>query len=188
MTKTPDKPIFFPTLETDRLFLRLLTLEDTDFIYRQFSDPKVNEYLMDEPPVANIEEAQGIINFFLEPEGKNRNRWGIIRKADQRMIGTCGFHRWEKSYFRSDIGYDLTPDCWGQGYMTEALRAMISSGFERMNLNRMDAMVYVGNPRSFQLLEKFGFQREGILRDYFYLNGIFYDHYLYSLLRRGWKS
>jgi len=72
--------------------------------------------------------------------------------------------------------------------MTEALHAVIQNGFERMKLNRIDALVYIDNPRSFQLLEKLGFKQEGILRDYFYLEGTFYDHYIYSLLRCEWRG
>jgi len=188
MTITTDRPIYFPTLQTDRLTLRLLTMDDIDFIYHHFRDPQVTQYLMDEPPVADYAESRAIINFFLEPECKEQNRWGIIRKADGRLIGTCGYHHWEKSYFRAEIGYDLSPDCWGQGYMTEALRAMIRNGFENLGLNRMDAMVYINNHRSLRLVKKLGFKQEGLLRDYFFLDGKFYDHYLLALLRREWEG
>lgn len=188
MTLTTSQPILFPALETDRLILRQLTLEDTPFVFQHFSDPLVTQYLMDEPPLTDEDQAKDIIHFYAEPEGKTHNRWGIVRKADQRLIGTCGFHRWEKAYYRTDLGYDLSPDCWGQGYMTEALRAVIKNGFERMQLNRMDAYVYVHNHRSLNLLDKFGFKKEGLLRDYFYLDGIFYDHYLLGLLRRDWEA
>lgn len=188
MSEPTTIPIFFPTIETKRLILRQLTLDDADFVYQHFSDPGVTQYLLDAPPLASMEEAREIIEFYLEPEEKTHNRWGILRKADQRLIGTCGFHKWEKNYFRAEIGYDLSSDCWGQGFMTEALPAAIYNGFERMKLNRIDAMVYIHNPASFKLLEKLGFKQEGILRDYFYLNETFYDHFLYGLLRKDWQG
>jgi [ribosomal protein S5]-alanine N-acetyltransferase len=177
-------PPYFPALQTDRLILRPLNLEDLEFVFQHFRDPRVTQYLMDEPPVADYAQAQAIIEFFREPEGKTHNRWGLVRKADQRLIGTVGYHHWEKAYFRAEIGYDLQPDCWGQGYMTEALRAVLQNGFERMGLNRIDALVYLDNDRSKHLLERLGFRPEGILRDYFCLDGVFYDHYLLALLRR----
>lgn len=188
MTHPKPLPPYFPTLETERLVLRQLTMQDADFIFSHFSNPAVTQYLMDEPPLTDIAEAQEIIAFYLEPETKTQNRWGIVRKANQRLVGTIGFHKWAKTCFRAEIGYDLSPDCWGQGYMSEAMQVVLRNGFERMGLNRIDAMVYVGNPRSTHLLQKFGFQQEGILRDYFYMDGVFYDHYLFSLLRREWKS
>jgi len=181
-------PTNFPTLETERLILRQMTLEDSDFVFQHFSDPAVCRYLMDEPPVTEYAQAQEIIRFFLEPEEKTHNRWLVVRKSDHRSIGTCGFHKWDKRYFRAEIGYDLSPSCWGQGYMMEALRAVISSGFERMRLNRIDALVYIENDRSTQLLRRLGFKQEGVLRDYLFLDGKFYDHYLFALLQREWQS
>jgi RimJ/RimL family protein N-acetyltransferase len=178
----------FPSLETERLILRQLTLEDTDFVFRHFSDPAVTQYLMDEPPVTEYAQAQEIVQSYLEPEGKTHNRWVIVRKSDRQPIGTCGYHRWEKQYFRTEIGYDLGPSFWGQGYMTEAMNTVIRHGFEGMGLNRIDALVYVGNHRSARLLQKLGFKQEGILRDYFCLDGKFYDHTLFALLRRDWQS
>jgi [ribosomal protein S5]-alanine N-acetyltransferase len=70
--------------------------------------------------------------------------------------------------------------------MGEALQAALENGFERMGLNRVDALVYPDNKRSLQLLQKLGFQVEGTLRDYFFLDGTFYDHVLLALLRKDW--
>jgi ribosomal-protein-alanine N-acetyltransferase len=183
-----DQHPYFPPLETQRLLLRNLTEGDTDFILRHFSDPAVTKYLMDQPPLTEIEGAQEIIQFYQQPEAKKRNRWGIVRKADDKLIGTCGYHNWRQRYCHAEVGYDLSPTCWGQGYITEALGVVIPSGFTRMGLNRIEALVYTGNARSVQLLRNLGFQIEGTLRDYYYLNGMFHDHYLFALLRRDWKG
>ena len=177
----------FPTLETERLVLRPITSEDTDFIFQHLSDTAVNQFLMDEPPVTEHTQAQEIIEFYLEPSGKSYNRWIIIRKTDHQPLGTCGYHQWDKRYYRAEIGYDLSPGFWGKGYMTEALREAITYGFGQMELNRIEALVYVENHRSINLLKRLGFIEEGILRDYFYLNGIFYDHCLFALLQKEWK-
>jgi len=183
-----DSSTYFPNLQTNRYILRQLTLEDTDFVFQHFSNPQVTQYLMDEPPVADVEEAQTIIKFFKNPESKTHNRWGIMQKADHRLIGTCGFHKWDKAHLRAEIGYDLAPDCWGQGIMSEVLHTVIDNGFERMKINRIDAFVYIYNPPSIRLLQKLGFKQEGLLRDYFYLNGVFYDHFLFGLLRCDWQG
>ena len=177
----------FPPLETERLILQQLTLEDADFIFRHFSDSAVTQYLVDEPPVKEFTQAQAIIQFYSEPAGKTHNRWGLVRRSDHQLIGTCGYHKWDKRYFRAEIGYDLSPDFWGQGYMTEALRAILQNGFERMGLNRIDALVYIENDRSVRLLQSLGFKQEGVLHEYFYLDGKFYDHYLLALLHKDWK-
>jgi ribosomal-protein-alanine N-acetyltransferase len=178
----------FPSLETERLILRQMTLEDADFVFQHFSDSAVSRYLMDEPPLTEYAQAQEIIQFFLEPEAKTHNRWIMVRKVDQQPVGTCGFHKWDKRCFRAEIGYDLSPSFWGHGYMVEALRTVIAHGFAEMKLNRIEALVYVGNDRSIHLLQKLGFKQEGVLRDYFYLDGKFHDHYLFALLQKEWKS
>ncbi len=72
--------------------------------------------------------------------------------------------------------------------MAEALHAVIQNGFERMKLNRIEALVYVNNHRSIQLLQKLKFKQEGLLQDYFCLDGVFFDHCLLALLRREWES
>ncbi|HEY9735542.1 MAG TPA: GNAT family protein [Trichocoleus sp.] len=177
----------FPSLETPRLHLSPLEQGDAEFIYRHFSDPQVNQYLLDEPPISSLDQAQEIVDFFLQPTATTYNRWILVTKVDKQPIGTCGFHKWDKRNRRSEIGYDLTPSAWGQGYMSEALATMLEYGFTHLNLNRIEALVYPGNPASLKLLERFNFQKEGLLRDYFHQNGQFYDHWLLSLLKRQFK-
>ena len=179
---------YFPALQTERLKLRQLSMDDLDFVFQHFSDPRVAQYLMDEPPLADHDQARALIEFYQEPETKSYNRWAIVRKEDQQVVGTIGYHKWARAYCRAEVGYDLSPDCWGQGYMSEALREVIRHGFEGMGLHRIEALVYVGNDASVKLLKRMGFQQEGLLRDYFCLNGVFYDHYQFSLLRREWEA
>jgi [ribosomal protein S5]-alanine N-acetyltransferase len=187
MMNSTKSPSDFPSLETERLLLHPLTREYTDFIFRQFSDPAVTQFLLDEPPVVDFSQAEEIVQFYSDPAGKSHNRWVMIQKTDNQPIGTCGFHKWDKHNCRAEIGYDLSPVYWGQAYMTEALIAVISYGFERMKLNRIEALVYVENTRSIHLLHKLGFEKEGTLRDYFFLNEKFYDHHFFSLLRKEWN-
>lgn len=176
------KKHIFPTLETKHLTLRPLTQADLNFVFRHFSDPQVHQYLYDNPPIKDHVEAQEIIDFYVDCVGKPYNRWVLERKSDGQPLGTCGFHKWDKRYFRTEIGYDLSPEFWRQGYMSEALQAAIHYGFSQMGLHRIEALVYVGNQASLKLLEKLGFKQEGILRDYFYQDGVFYDHAFLSLL------
>ena len=176
----------FPSLETARLFLRPMSTLDLEFVFRHFSDPDVNRYLLDEEPVTTLEQAQDIIDFYSSPEGKPYNRWVIIRKNDMRAVGTCGYHQWQKVHHRAEVGYDLEKNSWRQGIMTEALRVMLQYGFDHMDLNRVEALVYQENDASVRLLERLGFQKEGLLRQSFRQGDTYYDHWLLSLLKMEW--
>jgi len=178
----------FPDLETQRLILRRLQHGDEAFVFQHFSDPEVTRYLLDEDPLTRREEAEEIIQLYADPAGKTHNRWGIVLKADDKLIGTCGFHRWDKRHRRAEVGYDLARAYWGQGIMAEALRSALSYAFGTMGLNRVDALVYADNVRSVRLAQKLGFQSEGTLREYFWFKGEFYDHVILSLLKSDWMA
>lgn len=174
-------------LETNRLILRELKEEDIDFVYNHFSNEDVCKYLFDEEPLAQREEALEIINWYKDFELKDHNRWAIELKESGRLIGTCGFHCLDRKNNIVEIGYDLNKDYWGRGYMTEALKVSIDVAFNNMQLNRIQAFVYIGNEGSYKLLEKLKFIREGIIRDKHLFRGKYYDHYCYSLIAGDWK-
>ena len=159
----------FPELETVRLRLRLLTLEDHEAVFAHFADEEVTRF-MDIPPCRHIGEADEIIRFHLEDSGC---RWGIFDKSTGQLAGTVGYHCWvtgESS--RAEIGFDLSRNYWGQGFMAEALPQVLTFGFEGMGLERIEATVEPANERSLRLVSRLGFQRENELVDnlvYFYL-------------------
>ncbi len=177
----------FRELATDRLLLRPISIEDLAFVFRHFSNPDVGKYLLDEDPLTSLEQAQEIIDFYVNVDAKSYNRWIIERKADGSPIGTCGYHKWSRRDHKAEIGYDLSPFAWGQGYMSEAIKRIVEFGFDEMDLNRIEAMVYPENAASLKLLERHGFVREGLLREELCRAGVYYDHWLLSLLRREWQ-
>jgi len=187
MTVTESRAHFLD-LETDRLVLRSLVDDDVEFLYSHFSDPGVTRYLYDNPPFTKQSEASDLVEFYRTRGEGGRNRWGLVTKLGNEIIGTCGYHNWARKYHRAEIGYDLSPNEWGKGYMTEVLHTVIAHGFNHMNLNRIEALVSVDNASSIHLLEKLGFQGEGVLRDYFCLDGRFYDHGLFALLKGDWAG
>lgn len=174
----------FPDLETARLIMRGMAPSDREFVFRQFSDPAVCEFMYDCAPYTSIEEADGLIEFYNQPLPRRQHRWMLIRKDDGAIIGTCGYHNWNRDNNSAEIGYDLCPPYQGHGYVAEALEAMIDVGFEQMGLNRIYAVIFTGNRKSWLTVERAGFRREGIIRDQLLYNGKYYDHFSYSLLKR----
>lgn len=170
----------FQSLETPRLYLRNISEADRDFLFSQFSDIEVNRYLFDAEPLVDLQGADEIIEFYDQPEPGNRHRWIVVRKADGQKIGTCGFHLWNKHEHTVEVGYDLKPSFWGNGYMQEALKAIVRFAIDRMDIRRIDACIYPENQRSIAVVEKLGFRHTGVMKAEIF-QGEEYLHAIYSL-------
>lgn len=173
----------FPKLETSRLILREIGNEDIKSIFLIFSNLDVTRFYGMEP-MENVNQAKQLITNFANSYQKNQGiRWGIVKKEDNELIGTIGFNNWVPKNKRAEIGYDLHPSYWRNGYATEAIQRVISYGFSEMELNRIGAVVYLENKASRQLLKSIGYAEEGILKEYMLQNGQFYDVTMFSLLK-----
>ena len=173
----------FPRLETKRLVLRELRLTDTEALFEIFSDEAVMRYY-DRPALTRLEEARQIIERNrLRFERGEGIRWGITLKGEDHVVGSCMFS-WHPHHRYAEIGYELARAYWNQGIITEALRAILSFGFETRNLHRVEAEVLLGNVASMRVLQKLGFQEEGVLRERVFVNDQFYDVKLFGLLKR----
>lgn len=109
-------------------------------------------------------------------------RWGIERLDTGELIGTVGFNQWSQKHKRAEIGYELHPQHWGHGYASEAASAVMAYGFDNLQLVRIGAVVFLENKASQHVLEKLGFQKEGVLKNYMYQNGKAHDTFVYSSL------
>lgn len=168
----------FENLSTKRLILQTISAADVGFILEHFSDEAVNTYLYDAEPLASIEEAQEIIDFYVTGEPRIQVRWIIVDKATGEKIGTCGFHRWNKETGVIEMGYDLKKPYWGKGIMTEALEAILHYAKTEMGVKTVKAHIFVGNAASLRLAEKLGFVRTGEYNEVF--RGEEYPHWIYT--------
>lgn len=177
-----------PMLETDRMLLRKMTLDDAADMYRYASDPEVARYTTWEPH-RSIEDSRRFLQLVVDDyEHGDCGSWGVVLKADDRFIGTAGYLWWNRDMARAEIGYSMARDQWGRGLMTEAVSAIIQFGFERMGLNRIEARCDSLNVGSARVMEKCGMVHEGTLREYFKVDGDFRDLQLYAILRREWAG
>lgn len=80
--------MFCKELETDRLMLKNISSEDRIFIFNQFSNDKINRYLFDAEPLVNLQGADEIINFYIQPEPRSQHHWILVKKDDGVKIGT----------------------------------------------------------------------------------------------------
>jgi len=178
----------FPQLETERLILRHMQTADAQAIFRILSDEEVTRHY-DDATFTNVSQASDQIEAW-ESGYRNKRciRWGIARKEEPFIVGSCGFYGIHTWHMRASIGYELARPFWRQGIMTEALTALLAFGFGEMGLNRIDAVIMPDNIASVRLLEKLGFCNEGLLRKYENWGSKgFVDLFMFAILRTAWN-
>ncbi|MGB8687124.1 MAG: GNAT family protein [Microcoleus sp.] len=172
-----------PSIETDRLLMRKITLNDANDMFEYAADPQVSEYTMWSTH-SSIEETKYFLKSLLKMyKRRELVDWGIVHKAEKKLIGTCGYVEWSMTHSRGEIGYALDRKYWNQGYMSEAVNAIMEFGFREMLLNRIEAKCEVNNIGSARVMEKVGMQLEGILRQQLFVKGRYWDLKIYSILR-----
>ncbi|WP_227874316.1 isochorismatase family protein [Tumebacillus algifaecis] len=115
--------------------------------------------------------------------------FGIFLKETDELIGDIGVHEIKRGPYQSAfVGYSLDQAHNGKGYMTEALQLVINFSFQELNLHRLQAGVAPANPASYRVLEKVGFERQGVERKNMLIAGQWADHWLYDLLNEQWEG
>ena len=171
-------------LSTARLTLRLLREDDAEALFAIYSDPVVMRYWAS-PPWKSIEEARDLIARDQLP-GREYLRLGLERREDGRLIGQCSLFNLNQQCQRAELGYSLAQSAWGGGYAQEAVSAVLTHAFGKLNLNRVEADIDPRNTASAKLLERLGFTREGLLRERWIVDGEASDTAWYGLLARNW--
>lgn len=158
---------FFPpsTIETERLHLRRPRVEDAVAVFETYAnDPDVTLYVTWFPH-ASIDETRSFMKVAVEAweVGSGHRAWMIDRKSDGALLGSIGAR---VDLHGAAIGYVLGRAHWGQGYMTEAVRAVCEAALRDPRVYRVWAWCDVENVASARVMEKAGMQREGILRKF----------------------
>jgi [ribosomal protein S5]-alanine N-acetyltransferase len=178
----------FPVLKTQRLKLVEITHNHIESLYEVLSLEEVTKYYGTDPFTSHG-EAIKLIDLFQKLYFEKRGiRWGIVLKHNYKLIGTLGLNNLQLNNKRAEIGYEIHPQYWRNGFTTEAIKEVLRYGYEELDLFRIGAVVYPENEASLNLLNKFGFSNEGLLRSYMYQNNQLYDTYVLSLLRTEWNK
>jgi ribosomal-protein-alanine N-acetyltransferase len=175
------------TLDTSRLRLRPFTDADADALFALHANPYVLRY-WDAPPWTEPARAERFLSTCRQMADQGTGaRLAVQRLSDGAFIGWCGLSRWNPDYRSAALGYCLDAAAWGQGYATEAARALLEWAFDTLDLNRVQAETDTRNIASARVLEKLGFVREGTLREDCVVNGDVSDSWVFGLLRREWR-
>ncbi|MDQ0972645.1 ribosomal-protein-alanine N-acetyltransferase [Neobacillus niacini] len=179
--------MLFPTLETDRLKLIEITQFHATSLFNILSLEEVTRYYGTDT-FTSIEEAKKLIDMFQKNFYEKRSmRWGIVLKENNKFIGTLGLNGLQLKNKKAEIGYEIHPSYWRQGYTSEAIKEILRYSYLELKLNRIGAVVYIENEASSNLLEKLGFKKEGELRDYLFQNNSYHTTSMFSLLKREWE-
>jgi len=147
-------------LETDRLILRRLTLNDAEFIYRLVNDPSWLRFIGDK----NVRDLDGARRYLREGPLDMYERFGFgMYRVEERDSGTplgmCGLIK-RDTLPDADVGYAFLPEARGKGYAFEAAAAVLDHGRRVFGLKRILAIVSPDNASSIRVLEKAGMQFE----------------------------
>lgn len=174
-----------PTLTTERLVLRPFTLADAPAVQRLAADREIarNTLLIPHPyPEGAAEEwISG------HDEKSDNHIFAIALRAGGEAMGAIGLHV-EWPHERAEIGFWLGVPYWGNGYATEAARAVVGYALMDAGLNRVFAYHFTGNPASGRVLLKIGMQREGTMRQHLVKWGERVDVDYYGILREDWEK
>lgn len=188
MSSEMNFPDTWPLFQTPRLAIRAFREDDQEAVFAIFSDPEVMRYWSQPPMTERAEAAEMIARALAYFLTRDSFRWAIARREDDRTVGTFSLFRLDRQNWRAEIGYALGRDHWGQGYMQEALCAVIGYAFRELNLLRLEADLDPRNAASARALERQGFRREGLLRERWIVGGVVSDSLLMGLLRREWEG
>jgi [ribosomal protein S5]-alanine N-acetyltransferase len=180
MTDAPTYRV--PVLETARIRLRPYRDDDVEAMFALYSDPRVMRYWSFPAWTERSQAEQYLARAWAAMEAGEIFPWAIADHATDGLIGALTFFSLHREQRRLEVGYSLSPERQGQGLAAEALRCAIGFGFDAVGLVRIEADIDPRNEASAKLLERLGFQREGLLRKRWRVNGEVCDTAFYGLL------
>jgi [ribosomal protein S5]-alanine N-acetyltransferase len=170
-------------IETKHYFLRGVNLEDAEALFTFMGDAGTMTYITPHP-ATSIDEVKNKIMRHLENfKVMKEIPWVIVSKDLGEIIGFFRFHKLNLWHKKAEMGAVIRKDYQQKGVMTEVLKAVLDFGFDRLGLNRIVGDVFADNKGSEKLLQKYGFFKEGQLRQTDFDGVRYHDTVVYSLLK-----
>lgn len=175
-----------PFIVGDRIYLRPLEMDDIDFFILWLNDEEIRRYLKRTSPLNRLREKGFIENLYKDDRD---TVLGIVLKESDQLIGNIALHGISIPYRHASLGIFIgDKGSWSKGYGTEALKLMLSYGFDQLNLHRVFLTVLSFNARAIRAYEKAGFRREGAFREHVYQDGKYHDVYYMGILESEWRD
>jgi len=176
-----------PTLETRRLLLRMMRMDDLDDYYAYVSQPEIARYNSWLAP-RSLAECRVFFGGRVIERYKSMlpTPWGVVDKMTGRLVGQCGFTQWYPADMRAEIAYGISKAYWGKGYIPEAVRMVLAFGFRVLGIERIQAACMVENVASERVMQKVGMSFEEMQREYSFVHDRYEDLKLYSIRRQDY--
>ena len=175
-------------LQTERLILKPLKIDDTRALFHYRSDERVFKYQSWRP--TEKAEAEAFIQKFAHGDFGAPDTWyqmGLYLQQTSQLIGDIGLHFLDVPSQSVEIGFTVAPAYQRQGYAFEAVREMLNYLLETLEKHRVIASVDPRNTASIALLEKLGMRKEAHFRESLKVRGEWVDDVIYAILRNEWK-
>ncbi|ASN03890.1 GNAT family N-acetyltransferase [Virgibacillus necropolis] len=172
-----------PRLVTEQYMLRGLTIDDAAELFTFVSDKETMKFVTPHP-VQTEAEMREIIYMQLERYNDRREiPWVIVNNKNGEIVGQFHFHKLNLWHKKADIGAIIRKEYQNNGVMTEILRQVLAFGFETLGLNRIVGDTFAGNNGSKKILNKYGFTKEGVLRQTDFDGEKYHDTVVYSIMK-----
>lgn len=175
-------------LETNRLILRPISIDDKYKIFEYRSDAETNKYQGSIPKT--IEDVEAFISNISKQINTPESwfQFVIIEKSTNNLIGDLGIHFFDKDNLQVEIGCTLNKIFHNKGYATEALRRVIEYLFHDLHKHRIIASIDPDNLSSIRLVERIGFRKEAHFVESLFFNGKWVDDLIYALIEKEWEQ
>jgi ribosomal-protein-alanine N-acetyltransferase len=172
----------FPLIKTQRLVLRRIRMDDAKDLHYFRSDKKILKYI-DKKPEKSLAKTRKFIRLLwkLERKGSAVN-WALTVKGNDRLLGNVCLWNIKKDHHRAELGYTLHASLHGKGIMSEAVKAVLETGFKKYKFHSVEANVNPKNKASIKLLKKNKFRKEAHFRENYHYNGKYIDSVIFSKL------
>ena len=169
-------------METSRLKLVPYKKEDLDEYHVLMSSAPVWEYSTHSPHDQISQSEIKLANTIADYDKTGFGFQALYKKENNAFIGEAGILSLNQGANRCVLGYNLLPSFWGQGYATEITKALVAYAFDILKVERIEALVQKDNVASCRVLEKSGFRREGILRNFSKSKDVYLDVCYYGII------
>ena len=175
-------------LDTKRLIIRPITLDDKNEIFEYRSDTETNKYQGWIPKtIDDVETFIGKISKQInEPE--TWFQFVIIEKETQKIVGDLGIHFFDSENRQVEIGCTLNKEFQNKGYATESIKRVIDYLFKELNKHRIITSIDPDNKNSIRLVERIGFRKEAHFVESLLINGKWVDDLIYALIEKDWEK